>query len=91
MIAWRDRALMRMEETVKGMEEKCELLEALLACTILKDAAPKENTVTVDISRDALREILGCWKSEAHLTDESYVICLSRCTENRNATGEGKP
>ena len=35
MVAWRDRHIEKMEAYCKGLEGKCALLEALLACLVI--------------------------------------------------------
>ena len=66
------------KETIEGLEGKCRLLEAFLACSILRDSPEGEESCTVRIPRDRLRRGIGKWFSQTTLEGEEYVIKLWR-------------
>ena len=72
MIAWRDRLLEKQREMIKGYEQECKLLEALLAFTLQRLC--DESAHTLRIPKDELAAMLGAWACEASEQEDCYLV-----------------
>ena len=75
MIAWRDRHIESLKETIAGLQEESRLMEALLAFALYRAAAPQEDGARVlDSPKEALRAMLGAWKSSVEADETAYHL-----------------
>ena len=80
MIAWRDRRIAALEETIAGYREESKLMEALLAFALCRAARPrKDGTRALRIPKEQLTAMLGAWESSLS-TDESAPSVSSSFT-----------
>ena len=75
MIAWRDRRIATLEETVAGYREECDLMEALLAFALCRAARPrKDGTRALHIPKAKLTAMLGAWESSLTADESAYHL-----------------
>ena len=78
MIAWRDRYIERLEDTLKGREEERQLLCSLLYYALFSAADKqmgKPHEITID--KEELRALLGEWSCTVENGEKGYTVCFS--------------
>lgn len=84
MIAWRDRRIATLEETVAGYREESKLMEALLAFALCRAARPrKDGTRALRIPKEKLTAMLGAWESSLSADESAYHLTF-RVKEDDN-------
>ena len=88
MVAWRDRHIEKMEAYCKGLEGKCALLEALLACALQQFSSPVEAGRSIKISREELKNTLNRWQTSTLLREDAFEVTFSEKEEESEAAQE---
>ena len=85
MIAWRDRHIENLKETIVGLQEESKLLEALLAFALCRAGAKREDGArTLDIGKRELSEMLGAWDSALEADEDAYHLTFRAKKDGEN-------
>ena len=89
MIAWRDRRIATLEETIAGYREESKLMEALLAFALCRAARPrKDGTRALHIPKGKLTAMLGAWESSLTADESAYHLTFRVKEEDTNGARE---
>ena len=89
MIAWRDRRIAALEETIAGYREESKLMEALLAFALCRAARPrKDGTRALRIPKEQLTAMLGAWESSLSTDESAYHLTFRVKEEDTDGARE---
>lgn len=91
MIAWRDRHIEKLKESLTGYEEQARLTQALLAFTLFRAATPQDSTDgegerVLEIPKAELSALLDAWECATEASDACYLVRFFKKGERKDAS-----